>query len=104
MGRCTSIISSPVDLDLPHPVGAGARADDLYLDDEGRVTRRHPAELRVSRRYLIADGVERVEIGGLPADALVLVGGDAQPVSEGLSAAEEGRGSFEEAAPSTSTP
>src|SRR3546814_12216243 len=55
--------------------------------------------LRVSRRYLIADGVDRVEIGGLPADALVLVDGHAQPVSEGISAAEAGSLVIEAAAP-----
>jgi hypothetical protein len=104
IGRCSSIISSPVDLGLPHPVGADARAEELYLDGGGQVARRTSAELLPSRRHLVAGGADRVTIGGLPADALVLVDGRPQPVSDGIGAAEPGSLLIEAAPPFVAAP
>ncbi|MGR4892292.1 hypothetical protein ACIPPQ_14790 [Sphingopyxis sp. LARHCG72] len=104
MGRCTSIISSPVDLDLPFAVGAEDRPDDLYLGGDNRLARRQPVELVASRRYLVADGVDRVTIAGLPADARVLVDGRAQSVAEGISSDQPGSIVVEAAPPFISAP
>lgn len=103
-GCCTSIISSPVDLGLPFPVDAEVRPDDLFMGVDGHPAQRQRVELSVSRRYLVADGVDRLTIAGLPSGAFVLVDGRAQPVTEAISASVAGSIVIEAAPPFISQP
>lgn len=104
MGRCTSIISSPVDLELPFAVDADVRPDDLCLGTDGHPARRQPVALTVSRPFLHADGLDHVMVEGLPVDAHVLVDGRIQLAAEAISTFQTGSLVIEAAPPFIAAP
>src|SRR3546814_14300975 len=73
-GRCTAIMSSAVDLGLPHRVDGDVRPEDIHLS-QGEVRPCRAVTLSASRTILLCDGRDAISIDGLTAGAALLING-----------------------------
>src|SRR3546814_4898833 len=73
-GRCTAIMSSAVDLGLPHRVDGDVRPEDIHLS-QGEVRPCRAVTLSASRTILLCDGRDAISIDGLPEGAALLIHG-----------------------------
>lgn len=71
-GRCLSIMSSPIEMDLPYPVTQGTKSEDVYLDGD-EVYMRKRVIIDVDRDHFIADGTDGPIVTGMPPDAKLTV-------------------------------
>lgn len=74
-GRCISITKTVVALETGHLVPAGTKAGEVWMSSEGEILPTVPVEISLDKEYFLADGMDAVEILGLPEDATVTING-----------------------------
>lgn len=70
-GRCTNIVQTVIELDMPHSVIPGTKPEDIYLSD-GEINVRKQITIAVDREHYVCDGIDQPIIIGLPDDAVLL--------------------------------
>lgn len=71
-GRCLTITSAAIPLDMPYEVPKGTKPEDIYLHRD-EILPRQQVVITVDRNYFLADGKDTPALSGIPSDAVLVI-------------------------------